>query len=50
MGLAVISQVLDDRTDLHISRLQDRVNWGNSMAVETLNKFTQQFQGMGDAS
>jgi DHA2 family multidrug resistance protein len=50
VGLAVINQVLDDRTDLHISRLQDRVNWGNAMAVDTLNKFTQQFQGMGDAS
>ena len=50
VGLAVINQVLDDRTDLHISRLQDRVNWGNAMAVETLNTFTQKFQGMGDAS
>ena len=50
VGLAVINQVLDDRTDLHISRLQERVNWGNSMAVETLNNFTQKFQGMGDAS
>ncbi len=50
VGLAVINQVLDDRTDFHISRLQDKVTWGNSMAVETLNNFTQKFQGMGDAS
>jgi DHA2 family multidrug resistance protein len=49
VGLAVINQVLNDRTDLHISRLQDRVNWGNASAVETLNQFTQRLQGMGDA-
>jgi DHA2 family multidrug resistance protein len=50
VGLAVINQVLNDRTDLHISRLHDRVNWGNAMAIETLNMFTQRMQGMGDAA
>jgi MFS transporter, DHA2 family, multidrug resistance protein len=50
VGLAVINQVLNDRTDLHISRLQERVNWGNATAVETLNNFTQRLQGMGDAA
>src|ERR1700723_2939895 len=30
VGLAVINEVLNDRTDLHISRLQDRVTWGKS--------------------
>ncbi len=50
VGLAVINQVLDDRTDFHISRLHDKVTWGNAMAVETLNNFTQKFQGMGDAA
>jgi DHA2 family multidrug resistance protein len=50
VGLAVINQVLNDRTDLHISRLQDRVTWGNATATETLNMFTQRLQGMGDAS
>src|SRR5271170_2706733 len=35
VGLALINEVLNDRTDLHISRLQDRVNWGNATAVET---------------
>jgi DHA2 family multidrug resistance protein len=50
VGLAVINQVLNERTDLHISRLQDRVNWGNATATETLNMFTQRLQGMGDAS
>lgn len=50
VGLAVINEVLNARTDLHISRLQERVNWGNAMAVETLNNFTQRLQGMGDAA
>jgi MFS transporter, DHA2 family, multidrug resistance protein len=50
LGLAIINQVLNDRTDLHISRLQERVNWGNATAVETLNTFTQRLQGMGDAA
>src|SRR5277367_5667467 len=50
VGLALINQVLNDRTDLHISRLQDRVNWGNAMATETLKQFTERLQGMGDAA
>src|ERR1700722_15286472 len=50
VGLAVINEVLNDRTDLHISRLQDRVTWGNTMATETLNDFTQRLQGMGGAA
>jgi DHA2 family multidrug resistance protein len=50
VGLAVINQILNDRTDLHISRLQDRVNWGNATATETLNMFTQRMQGMGDSA
>jgi DHA2 family multidrug resistance protein len=50
VGLAIINQVLNDRTDLHIVRLQDRVTWGNATATETLNMFTQRLQGMGDAA
>jgi DHA2 family multidrug resistance protein len=42
--------VLNERTDLHISRLHERVNWGNATATETLNMFTQRLQGMGDAA
>ncbi len=50
VGLALINTVINDRTDLHISRLHDRVNWGNTTAVETLNMLTQKFQqGVGDA-
>ena len=47
VGLAVINQVLNDRTDLHISRLHERVTWGNATAVETLNMFTQRHAGHG---
>src|SRR4051794_10052610 len=50
LGLAVINQVLNERTDLHISRLHERVTWGNATATETLNMFTQRLQGMGDAA
>jgi len=50
LGLALINTVLNDRTDLHITRLQERVNWGNATATETLNMLMQRFQGMGDAT
>jgi DHA2 family multidrug resistance protein len=50
VGLAVINQVLNERTDLHISRLQERVTWGNPDAVETLNQYTQRLHGMGDSA
>jgi DHA2 family multidrug resistance protein len=50
VGLAVINQVLNERTDLHIVRLQERVHWGNATATETLNMFTQRMQGLGDAA
>jgi DHA2 family multidrug resistance protein len=50
LGLAVINTVLNERTDLHITRLQERVTWGNATATETLSNFMQRFQGLGDAT
>ena len=50
VGLAVINTVLNDRTDLHITRLQERVTWGNATATETLTMLQQKFQGLGDAT
>jgi DHA2 family multidrug resistance protein len=50
LGLAVINTVLNERTDLHITRLQERVTWGNAAATETLSNFMQRFQGLGDAT
>src|SRR6476620_10627125 len=43
IGLAVINTVLNDRADLHISRLQERVHWGNATATETLTMLQQKF-------
>jgi DHA2 family multidrug resistance protein len=50
VGLAAINTIIDDRTDLHISRLHDSVTWGNATAVQTLNQLTQKFQGLGNAA
>jgi MFS transporter, DHA2 family, multidrug resistance protein len=50
VGLAVINSVLNQRTDLHIARLHERVTWGNATATETLDMLTQRMQGMGDAA
>lgn len=50
VGLAVINTVLNDRADLHITRLQERVTWGNATATETLTMLQQKFQGLGDAT
>ena len=50
VGLAVINTVLNDRTDLHITRLQERVTWGNAAATDTLNMLMQRFQGAGDSA
>ena len=50
VGLAVINTVLNDRADLHISRLQERVTWGNATATETLTMLQQKFQGLGDST
>jgi MFS transporter, DHA2 family, multidrug resistance protein len=50
VGLAIINQMLNDRTDLHIMRLQDRVTWGNTTAVEMLNMLAQRAQGLGDST
>src|SRR3982074_1295284 len=50
VGLPAINPGLNERTDREISRLHERVTWGNATATETLNMFTQRLQGMGDAA
>ena len=35
-GLAGITTILNDRWDLHLSRLRDQVSWGRDIAVERL--------------
>jgi len=41
VGLAVINQVIIDRTALHRERLSENINWGSRAAVDRLNSMTQ---------
>src|SRR5499433_434546 len=51
VGLAALNTVLDDRIDLHITRLHEAVGWSRGVAVETLANMTARFQSYGsDAS
>jgi len=47
VGLALLNTVLNDRTDLHLARLHESVNWARGPAVERLAQLTQQFQNYG---
>ena len=50
VGLAGIYTVLNDRTDLHLARLHERLTWSRPAAVETLNNLTAQFHSFADAN
>ena len=50
VGLAVINEVLNDRTDLHISRLAGSRHLGQHHGDRDAQHFTQRLQGMGDAA
>src|SRR5690348_18510110 len=45
IGLAAINTVLNDRMDLHLTRLHESVNWSQVQATETLSRLSQNFQG-----
>jgi MFS transporter, DHA2 family, multidrug resistance protein len=47
VGLAALTTVLNDRTDLHLSRLHEAVTWSRQPAMETLNSLTQRFSSYG---
>ena len=47
VGLAILNTALNDRTDLHLARLHESVNWARGPAVETLAQLTQRFQNFG---
>ncbi|HKC33866.1 MAG TPA: MFS transporter, partial [Xanthobacteraceae bacterium] len=47
VGLAGLNTVLDDRIDLHITRLHEAVGWGRGPATEVLNNMTERFQNFG---
>jgi DHA2 family multidrug resistance protein len=46
-GLAGLTTILNDRTDLHLARLHDAITWSRPPAMETLNALTQRFQPFG---
>jgi DHA2 family multidrug resistance protein len=46
-GLAVLTTILNTRTDVHIARLHESVNWARKPAVEALNNMTEKFQSFG---
>jgi DHA2 family multidrug resistance protein len=45
IGLAAINTALNDRMDLHLTRLHTEVNWAREPARETLQRLTAHFQG-----
>ncbi|HEY2755161.1 MAG TPA: DHA2 family efflux MFS transporter permease subunit [Pseudolabrys sp.] len=45
IGLAAINTQLNDRMDLHLTRLHEQVTWSRVPALETLDNITQRFQG-----
>ncbi len=42
-GLAILTTILNKRTDLHIARLHEAVNWAHSAATERLSTLTDAF-------
>ena len=47
VGLATLTTLLNDRTDLHIARLHEKLTYAYPPAVETLNALTQKFHSYG---
>jgi MFS transporter, DHA2 family, multidrug resistance protein len=47
VGLAALTTVLNDRTDLHLARLHEAVTWARQPVLETLDSMTQRFSSYG---
>jgi DHA2 family multidrug resistance protein len=47
IGLAALNTVLNDRMDLHLTRLHETVNWSRGSATEMLANLTARFQDFG---
>ena len=47
VGLAALTTLLNDRTDLHLARLHEAITWSRQPALETLNALTQRFSSYG---
>jgi DHA2 family multidrug resistance protein len=50
IGLAGINTILNDRTDLHLARLHERLTWAHQPALERLDQMTQRLQDRSDAA
>jgi MFS transporter, DHA2 family, multidrug resistance protein len=46
-GLAGLTTILNDRTDLHLARLHEAVTWSRAPAMETFNALAQRFSAYG---
>ena len=47
VGLAALTTLLNDRTDLHLARLHEQITWSRQPALEMLNAMTQRFSSFG---
>jgi DHA2 family multidrug resistance protein len=47
VGLAALTTVLNDRSDLHLARLHEAVTWARQPALEALTNMTQRFSSFG---
>jgi DHA2 family multidrug resistance protein len=47
VGLAGLTTILNDRTDLHLARLHEAVTWSRPGVLETLDALTTRFQSYG---
>ena len=47
VGLAALTTLLNDRTDLHLARLHESITWSRRPAMEMLNNLTQRFSSYG---
>jgi MFS transporter, DHA2 family, multidrug resistance protein len=47
VGLAALTTLLNDRTDLHLARLHEQITWSRQPALEMLNNMTQRFSSFG---
>jgi MFS transporter, DHA2 family, multidrug resistance protein len=47
VGLAALTTILNDRTDLHLARLHESVTWARQPAMEMLDSMTQRFSSFG---
>jgi DHA2 family multidrug resistance protein len=50
VGLALINTILNDRWDLHLTRLHERFTWANTAALERLDTLQRGFESYGSSA